>query len=151
MNENNKFLSFRGIIGRRWFLLRSLLALLIPILCLTPILLFGHFSGSNGTNEALSVETFGRASNTLGLFIVIPWMVLNFLAMLSFFVIVLGLQVRRGRDVFRQVRPRPMIELIVLLIFWATKGFFGIGGLVLLIWPGVLAQQTKTKKLIGRF
>lgn len=143
MSENNKLLSFYGSIGRRWFLLRSLLALLIPIACLIPVLVASYFLGSEGT-QILSRESLSEVSNSLGLIVIVPWMIVNFTALFCFFIIVIGLQIRRGRDIFRQTRPRPIVEFILVFLFWGTRGFFGIGALALLVWPGALAQTARS-------
>ncbi|MGE0528054.1 MAG: hypothetical protein AB7G93_23270 [Bdellovibrionales bacterium] len=142
--ENNAFLSFKGAIGRKWFVLHSLSSLLIPVVLIGPIFLFSRFGASPGN---LSREGIENATNSLGLAIIIPWTILNLVGAVLLITSGIGLQVRRARDIFHQKRSHIFLEAVGILFFYLTKGFFGLGALALIVWPGMLYKSSQSQKL----
>lgn len=143
VSENRKLLSFQGIIGRKWFFYKTLTAFLIPLGLLLPILLFYFVKGEPGKSisENVNPRTLAENANPLGLAIIMIWSLANFTGAIAFLLAQISLQIRRGRDIFFRTKSSFWIEALCVVVFYLTRGFFGIGGLVLFFWPGLLHRE----------
>ena len=141
--ENRKLLSFQGMIGRKWFFYRSLTAFLIPLGLLLLALLVHLVMGTPGKSisENLNPRSLAENANPLGLTVIIIWMLANFIGVIAFLLVQVSLQVRRGRDIFLRMKSSFWLEAFCVVVFYLTRGFFGLGALALFFWPGLLHKD----------
>lgn len=135
IQENRKFISYTGVLGRKTYFLYGLAMYGTAWFALAITALVVHFSGG-----AMSLENSGLNHVTLiGLF---------GMALVGWYVLLSGLIIRRVRDLLDLRNNDVARDTAIMFGFIATSGFFLIGYLALLFWPGVLSKQETAKRMM---